>query len=60
MQDHIFRLMSRHQRLDEEVHREMQRRAPDVFRVQRLKRLKLAIKDRLNALARRPRGRVTA
>lgn len=54
-----FRLMEAHQRIDEELRLESGRRRPDPFRVMRLKRLKLAIKDRLNGLMpmRRARGR---
>jgi uncharacterized protein len=42
-----FRLMQFHQRLDHELRVEMARRWPDVFRIQKLKRMKLAVKDRL-------------
>jgi hypothetical protein len=42
--------MEAHQRIDEELRLESGRRRPDPFRVMRLKRLKLAIKDRLNGL----------
>ncbi len=42
-----FRLMQYHQKLDSELRAEMLRRWPDVFRIQKLKRLKLVIKDRL-------------
>lgn len=52
----IFRLMSRHQQIDTALRREQARRLPDFMRLQRLKKLKLAIKDRLAALTmqRRP------
>ena len=53
-----FRLMEAHQRIDEELRLESGRRRPDPFRVMRLKRLKLAIKDRLNGLM--PKRRATA
>ncbi|WP_324750928.1 YdcH family protein [Sphingomonas sp. LY54] len=43
----IARMASVHRKLDDEIRRERKRRAPDVFRMQRLKKLKLAIKDRL-------------
>jgi uncharacterized protein len=46
----IFRLMSRHQQIDSALRREQARRLPDFARLQRLKKLKLAIKDRLAAL----------
>jgi hypothetical protein len=42
-----FRLMQFHQKLDRELRAELVRRWPDVFRIQKLKRLKLAVKDRL-------------
>ncbi len=42
-----FRLMQYHQKLDRELRAELARRWPDMFRVQKLKRLKLAVKDRL-------------
>jgi len=42
-----FRLMQYHQKIDRELRAEISRRWPDVFRIQILKRLKLAIKDRL-------------
>lgn len=42
-----FRLMQYHQKLDHELRAELARRWPDLFRVQKLKRLKLVVKDRL-------------
>ena len=47
-----FRLMQYHQRIDRELRAEIARRWPDGFRIQKLKRLKLAIKDRLQNYAR--------
>ncbi len=47
-----FRLMQFHQKLDSELRTEQRRRWPDIFRIQKLKKLKLAVKDRLNAVAR--------
>lgn len=55
MSQHIFRLMSRHQQLDEALRDEQRRRWPDFVRLQRLKRMKLAVKDRLSALMTRRR-----
>ena len=49
-----FRLMQYHQKIDRELRAEITRRWPDIFRVQRLKRLKLAIKDRLESNAKAP------
>ena len=47
-----FRLMQYHQRIDRELRAEIARRWPDGFRIQKLKRLKLAVKDRLQNNAR--------
>lgn len=52
-----FRLLQYHQKIDRELRAEISRRWPDIFRIQRLKRLKLAIKDRLENNARVPFGR---
>ena len=49
----IHRLKLIHARLDAEIHRELKSRWPDRGRVARLKKLKLAIKDRLHGTARR-------
>jgi len=57
MNSHYFSLLHRHQKLDEQLRAEQSRRWPDFARLQRLKRLKLAIKDRL---ARSGFGRRTA
>lgn len=43
----MFRLLKRHEVLDGELRREQKRRAPDEARIRKLKKLKLAIKDRL-------------
>ena len=52
-----FRLLQYHQKIDRELRTEICRRWPDLFRIQRLKRLKLAIKDRLENKASAPLGR---
>ena len=52
MSNHLFRLTVTHQRLDEAIRAEMKRRLPDSIRLLRLKKLKLAVKDRLAALMR--------
>ena len=49
-----FRLMQYHQKIDRELRAEITRRWPDIFRVQRLKRLNLAIKDRLECHTKAP------
>lgn len=54
MSDRVFRLLERHQKLDEALRRLQARRWPDPFEIARLKKLKLAVKDRLVRLARRP------
>lgn len=46
----IFRLMNRHQQIDAALRHEQARRLPDFARLQRLKKLKLAVKDRLAML----------
>lgn len=46
-----YRLLSVHRRLDEEIRRHQRQRWPDLTRIQRLKKLKLAIKDRLHRIA---------
>jgi hypothetical protein len=51
----VYRLTVVHRRLDDEIRRELKRRAPDGFRLLRLKKLKLAVKDRLHGLVLEPR-----
>lgn len=46
----IDRLRLRHARLDHEISVEQARRSPDIGRVARLKKLKLAVKDRIQML----------
>jgi hypothetical protein len=53
MNTHIYRLTVLHRKLDDAVRRERGRRGGDPFRLLRLKKLKLAVKDRLAMLARR-------
>ena len=50
--DTAFKLLQRHQQLDEQIRDEQKRRWPDVFRLQRLKKLKLAIRDRIGRIMR--------
>jgi len=47
-----LRLRSLHQKLDRELRSERAQRRPDGLRVVRLKKLKLALKDRIAALSR--------
>jgi uncharacterized protein len=56
MSERVFRLLERHQRLDMALRSEQSRRWPDFARLQQIKRLKLAVKDRLSALLRRSRA----
>lgn len=51
MSDTTFRLLERHQRLDDHLRRAQSRRFADPFEIMRLKKLKLAIRDRLARLA---------
>jgi uncharacterized protein len=57
MSDRDFRLLEYHQKLDEELRGEMRRAWPSFARIQRLKRLKLAVKDKLQRLALKTRKR---
>ncbi len=50
MSDPIFRLMERHQKLDAHLQSARARRWTDPFEIARLKKLKLAIKDRISRL----------
>ena len=51
-----FRLLEIHQRIDEALRRELQRRWPDRFIVLRLNSLKSRVKDRLRAMVRQPQS----
>ncbi|MFM9851511.1 MAG: DUF465 domain-containing protein [Sphingomonadaceae bacterium] len=46
-----YRLLLVHRRLESEIRAARLMRWPDAYRIQRLKKLRLAIKDRLHALA---------
>jgi hypothetical protein len=48
----LDRLRTLHRRLDEEIRSEAKRRFPDGLRLRRLKKFKLAVKDRLARLMR--------
>ncbi len=57
MSERVFRMLERHQRLDDALRAEQSRRWPDFARLQKLKRMKLAVKDRLSLIlnqSRRP------
>ena len=49
----VFRLTQIHQRIDERLRLEMKKRAPDLWEVSRLKKMKLRAKDALQRLLRR-------
>jgi hypothetical protein len=53
MSSSTYRLTQTHRGLDEAISREMRRPLPDSFRLLRLKKLRLAVKDRLATLMRR-------
>jgi uncharacterized protein YdcH (DUF465 family) len=50
MRPRSFRLLEIHQRLDEQLRRELRRRWPDPLKIVQLKKLKLRVKDRLYGL----------
>ena len=53
MSEHVFRLMERHQKLDRLLEDARRRRWVDPLEIIKLKKLKLAIKDRIVATLRR-------
>ncbi|MBV1691826.1 DUF465 domain-containing protein [Novosphingobium sp. G106] len=53
MSSAAFRLTEIHRRLDEEITRETRARLPDSLKLLRLKKLRLAVKDRLFAMMRK-------
>ncbi|OYW46605.1 MAG: hypothetical protein B7Z33_02710 [Sphingomonadales bacterium 12-68-11] len=55
MSPKAFKLMQKHQQLDSELRLQQARRVPDGKRIAQLKKLKLAVKDRLHALINRTR-----
>lgn len=57
MSDHIFRLMERHQRLDRQLREAMRQRWIDPLEILKLKKLKLAVKDRLSQAMHRKAAR---
>jgi hypothetical protein len=54
MSDTAFRLLERHQKLDQLLRRAQTKRFADPIEIARHKKLKLATKDQLARLARRP------
>jgi uncharacterized protein YdcH (DUF465 family) len=57
MEDGIYRLFLKHQKIDTQLRLEQSRRAPDPLRLSQLKKMKLAVKDQLHRLSLRPRAR---
>ncbi len=53
MSSSTYRLTQIHRSLDDAIAKEMGRRLPDSLRLLRLKRLRLAVKDRLTLLMRK-------
>lgn len=53
MSDQIFRLMERHQKLDDRLSLAKMRRLPDPIEITRLKKMKLAVRDSLSRLLRK-------
>ncbi|MBK8631652.1 MAG: YdcH family protein [Sphingomonadales bacterium] len=56
----VFRLMQIHQKLDAQISAEQRNRLPDVIRIGTLKKMKLAVKDRLAKLGMGRRNPVAA
>lgn len=57
MSERTFRLMQYHQKLDEELRAELRRSWPSFAKIQRLKRMKLAVKDKLHWLVNKGRAK---
>ena len=55
MSDQVYRLLERHQKLDELLRQVQARRWLDPLETSRIKKLKLAVRDRLSRLARQPK-----
>lgn len=53
MHPRLYRLLEKHQRIDEQLHLEQHRPRPNWAAVLRLKRLKLRIKDMIHRVARK-------
>ena len=56
MSDRTYRLMQYHQKLDDELRSEVRHSWPSFARIQRLKKLKLIVKDGLQRLMRGGKG----
>ena len=53
MSSATYRLTRIHRGIDDAISNEMRRRSPDSFKLLRLKKLRLSVKDRLSQLMRR-------
>jgi hypothetical protein len=53
MSNRVYRLLERHQRLDDRLRLAQSLRFADPFEIRRLKKIKLAIKDRIARLTNR-------
>ncbi|MBB5712233.1 DUF465 domain-containing protein [Sphingomonas xinjiangensis] len=53
MSNFTYTLIQLHKRLDDQIRGELKQRVPDSFKLLRLKKLRLRIKDRLHASMRR-------
>ena len=56
MPDQVFRLLARPQKLDALLRQVQARRWLDPLETSRIKKLKLAVRDRLSRLARQPKA----
>ena len=56
MPDQVYRLLERHQKLDALLRQVQARRWLDPLETNRIKKLKLAVRDRLSRLARQPKA----
>ena len=56
MPDQVYRLLERHQKLDALLRQVQAQRWLDPFESNRIKKLKLALRDRLSRLARQPKA----
>lgn len=54
MHPRLYRLLEKHQRVDERLRQEQRRSRPDWLRVMQLERLKLRIKDLIDRMTRKP------
>ncbi|MBY0509649.1 MAG: YdcH family protein [Rhodospirillaceae bacterium] len=54
MNDLLYRMSIVHRKLDKEIKHEATRRLPDFLRLARLKKLRLALKDRIARLVKFP------